>query len=68
LYNKEDKEKVGKESISKYKKAVAVEEENYASMYLQQQQTLCEATQPRLDLAEDALSQHQPRPSPLSSP
>jgi hypothetical protein len=68
LYNKEDKEKAGKESISKYKKAVAVEEEDNANMYLQQQQTLSEAAQPRFDLAEDALSQHQPRPSPLSSP
>jgi hypothetical protein len=37
LYNKGDKEKVGKESISKCKKATAVKEEDKASMYLQQQ-------------------------------
>jgi hypothetical protein len=55
LYNKGDKEKVGKESISKCKKAAEVEEEDKASMYLQQQQTSCEAAQPRLALAGDAL-------------
>jgi hypothetical protein len=43
LYNKGDKKKAGKESISKCKKATAVEEEDKASMYLQQHQTSCEA-------------------------
>jgi hypothetical protein len=45
-----------KENISKYKKAIAVEEKDKTSMYLQQQQqTSCEAAQPRLSLAGDAL-------------
>jgi hypothetical protein len=47
--------KEGKENISKYKKATAVEEEDKTSMYLQQQQTSCEDAQPRLALAGDAL-------------
>jgi hypothetical protein len=49
------RKKAGKESISKCTKATAVEEEDSASMYLQQQQTSFEAAQSRLALAGDAL-------------
>jgi hypothetical protein len=55
LYNKGDRKIAGKENISKCKKATTVEEEDKTSMYLQQQQTSCEAAQPRLALAGDAL-------------
>jgi hypothetical protein len=55
LYNKGDRKKAGKENISKCKKATVVKEEDKTSMYLQQQQTSCEAAQPRLALAGDAL-------------
>jgi hypothetical protein len=55
MYNKGDKEKAGKESISKCKKATAIEEEDKASVYLLQQQTSCEAVQPWLALGGDAL-------------
>jgi hypothetical protein len=48
-----DRKKEGKENISKYKKAIAVEEEDKTRMYLQQQQTSCETAQPWL--AGDAL-------------
>jgi hypothetical protein len=50
-----DKEKAGKKSISKCKKATVVKEEDKVSMYLQQQQTSSKATQPQLALADDAL-------------
>jgi hypothetical protein len=43
MYSKGDRKKAGKENISKCKKATAVEKEDKTSMYLQQQQTLCEA-------------------------
>jgi hypothetical protein len=55
LYNKGDRKKVGKENISKCNRATAVEEEDKTRVYLQQQQTSCEAAQPRLALAGDAL-------------
>jgi hypothetical protein len=54
LYSK-GQEKAGKKSISKCTKATTVEEEDNASMYLQQQQTSFEAAQSRLALAVDAL-------------
>jgi hypothetical protein len=54
MYNKGDRETAEKENISKCKKATAVEEEDKTSVYLQQQQTLCEAAQPWLALAGDA--------------
>jgi hypothetical protein len=54
--------------LAKCKKAIAIEEEDKASMYLQQQQTSSEAARPRLALTDDAPYQHQPRPSPLSLP
>jgi hypothetical protein len=55
MSNKGDRKIVGQENISKSKKATSAEEEYKTSMYRQQQQTSCEAAQPRLALAGDAL-------------